>query len=171
LDASSKSFGWALYDTSKDHIFASGVIPLRGNDLGEKLTTIYDELRKLYSEFYPDDIVIEDIYLKNVKTIETLSEVRGAARLAVWPEPLHKISTNSMKSGIGLTKAMQDPEVKAKIADLKATLTTSQYKEGMRKIKKQLVMDIVNKQFGLCLTCDDESDACAIAYTYAKTLK
>lgn len=183
LDASSKSYGWCIYDTDvpeEEAVLEVGHIKLDKYDrLQEKLQMVYHKIREITIDFKLSVVVIEDVYLKNVDTLKVLSELRGVTRFSVNPLELHCIGTTTMKKQIGLTDALKG-RYKDELDAIKAQktymgrgnkqkpMTKSVRDSRIRALKKNAVMDLVNERFGLELTCDDESDAVAIAYTYVK---
>ena len=186
LDASSAVYGYCVFDTETMRPIEVGSLKLKTSkkdqsevDLYSKLEAIFSFISALRIKFNPEVASIEDLFLKNVGTLETLSEVRGATRLALGGVPLVKIPTTTMKSEIGLTGALKTTRKDEVVAIEKATewtdmkgtiktITVAKKKDLIRELKKQIVLDLVNKKFDLSLTINDESDAVAIAYTYCK---
>jgi Holliday junction resolvasome RuvABC endonuclease subunit len=165
-DASSTSFGYAVLDVETQTPLDYGVIDLNAKlPLGAKLKIIYDSIHQLVVNFKVDFCAIEGTYCKNVKTSELLSEVRAAVRLGAYPKELFIISTSTMKSKIGLNDCTN---VKEKIKELKSDKSRA---TKMRNIKKQAVLELVNKRYNLKLKDDNISDALALAYTFSLEIK
>jgi len=63
-------------------ILRCGVIKGKGEDISEKIYSIYLSLKEILSEFHPEVLSIEKaFYGRNVRTLINLSELRGAILL------------------------------------------------------------------------------------------
>jgi Holliday junction resolvasome RuvABC endonuclease subunit len=167
LDAASNLTGWAVLRAVPKSLLGYGIIDLsKGKTLGDKLKALQEDFVNILIKYKPDYIVIEDIYLKNVKTLEVLSEVRGVLRLTAHPTQLKMIASSTMKSKIGLNI---DMDVKSLLKSLKnKKLSKSAQASRMRTIKKQAIIRLVNNEFNISLNSkqDDIADAIALAYAY-----
>lgn len=76
LDVSSKSTGWVVSPKKYGLITPSDKL-----SLVEKLSFFRDELQKLLVRYKPENVVIEDNYLRfnNVSTLKTLARFQGVA--------------------------------------------------------------------------------------------
>lgn len=170
LDASSASYGYSIFNKDTQEVIHADRIKMKSTmSLEEKLHIIYTELQDVVMTYNPDLAVIEDIYMKNVKTLATLAEVRGVSRLAIYPATLHLIPSSTMKKHIGLT---QDVVAKEGLKVVRGAegLSKSVKAARSRKIKKDAVIRLVNERFGLAVEIDDIADAIALAYAYSLTL-
>lgn len=80
--------GWAVLEkssSSKPHkVHGYGVVRTPANtNLGLRLKTISEELRKIIKEFKPEEMAVESLfYFKNQKTVMSVGQARGVAILA-----------------------------------------------------------------------------------------
>jgi len=100
FDVSSISTGWSFIFGGKLQEF--GVItPSKSYRLQEKLYWFKSEVTTLLKIHFPDYVVIEDTYLKNVKTLKTLMQFIGVINLECFfelgQEPLF-ISPQTVRS-------------------------------------------------------------------------
>lgn len=71
IDSSTTSTGWAIIE--EDGIVASGVIKPKGETI-ERIIQISQELCKIYREYEPVEVYIEDLSVtRNMKTLKSLS--------------------------------------------------------------------------------------------------
>jgi Holliday junction resolvasome RuvABC endonuclease subunit len=71
IDSSTTSTGWAIVE--EDGIVASGVIKPKGETI-ERIIEISQELCKIYREYEPVEVYIEDLSVtRNMKTLKSLS--------------------------------------------------------------------------------------------------
>lgn len=71
IDSSTTSTGWAVIDETG--IISSGVIRPKGNTI-ERIIEISQELCKIYREYEPIEVHIEDLSVtRNMKTMKSLS--------------------------------------------------------------------------------------------------
>ena len=85
FDVSSVSTGWSFIFDGKLKSF--GVIaPSKSYSLQEKLYWFKSEVGALLKIYLPDHVVIEDTYLKNVKTLKTLMQFMGVINLECFFE-------------------------------------------------------------------------------------
>lgn len=105
LDISSASTGWAVLDdgvlASRDNV---GLIKFKAKQPhGERLVGFEKRLREIITEFKPDLIAIEDLYLSftNPRVSVILAYYHGAAKKVIWDlmgvEPIVETATNFRK--------------------------------------------------------------------------
>ena len=88
LDQSSRISGFAIFND--DTLIDCGIFTVEGDDLGKRLVTIRQEIRKLILNYEIDEIVFEDIQLQqtsarqqivnNVSTFKVLAQVLGVVQ-------------------------------------------------------------------------------------------
>jgi len=85
FDVSSVSTGWSYIFGGKLQEF--GIIePPKSFRLQEKLYYFKSESNALFKIFFPDYVIIEETYLKNVKTLKTLMQFIGVINLECFFE-------------------------------------------------------------------------------------
>jgi len=85
FDVSSVSTGWSLVFDGKLQEF--GIIaPPKSYRLQEKLYWFKSEVNALLKIYFPDYVVIEETYLKNVKTLKILMQFIGVINLECFFE-------------------------------------------------------------------------------------
>ena len=85
FDVSSVSTGWSFIFGGKLKEF--GVItPSKSYRLQEKLYWFKSEVNALLKIYFPDYVVVEETYLKNVKTLKTLMQFIGVINLECFFE-------------------------------------------------------------------------------------
>lgn len=168
LDISSASTGWAVLDDgvllSRDNV---GLIKFKAKQPhGERLVGFEARLREIITQFKPDLIAIEDLYLSftNPRVSVVLAYYHGAAKKVVWDlmgvEPIVETATNfrkvlGAKYGVNLL-----PGKKEKLAT--------------GKDSKHLTFELIQKIFGLddwtFSAYNDKADALCVglAATLAK---
>lgn len=73
IDSSTKCTGWAVIDTEANEIISSGTIKPRGDTI-ERIMHIAKELCKIYREYEPIEVKIEDLSVtRNARTAKILS--------------------------------------------------------------------------------------------------
>jgi len=85
FDVSSVSTGWSFLLDGKPKEFGK-IVPPRSYRLQEKLQWFKSESNVLLKVYFPDHIVIEETYLKNVKTLKTLMQFIGVLNLECFFE-------------------------------------------------------------------------------------
>ena len=87
LDPGSQRTGYAIVETQAGRIayIVSGAIRARGESLAERLQEIFAGVESLTSEFRPDEVAIERIFMhRNADSALKLGQARGAALSATF---------------------------------------------------------------------------------------
>ncbi len=87
LDPGSQRTGYAIVETKAGRIayIVSGAIRTRGESLTERLQEIFIGVESLTSEFRPDEVAIERIFMhRNADSALKLGQARGAALSATF---------------------------------------------------------------------------------------
>jgi len=104
FDVSSVSTGWAFLFGGKLQEF--GVIqPQKAFRLQEKLCWFKGEVNSLLRIYEPDYILVEEVYLKNVKTLKVLMQFIGVINLECFQEASEEplfLSPQTVRSMFGL---------------------------------------------------------------------
>ncbi|MFQ5660262.1 MAG: crossover junction endodeoxyribonuclease RuvC [Gammaproteobacteria bacterium] len=85
VDPGSRITGYGILDMDGNRAIhvAHGVIPVRGETLGEKLHLIFSQIDKLVSEYEPAEAAIEKVFMhRNADSALKLGQARGAAMIA-----------------------------------------------------------------------------------------
>ena len=88
FDVSSISTGWAFIFGGKLKEFGT-IVPPKSFRLQEKLYYFKNEVKALLKIFEPDYIIVEETYLKNVKTLKTLMQFVSVVNMQCF-EVLHE---------------------------------------------------------------------------------
>lgn len=151
LDPSLKAIGWALLDSGADKILASGEVCKHATqDIDVRLYRACIWLRHqlhtftVFGELYAPNIVAIEmpIHVHNAKTYCEQCQLVGALRLEI--------------SYSGMSTITVYPSERRKVMGM-------DFKRKSAKEVKQMIMDEVNKRYGLEIESDHESDAVAIA--------
>lgn len=99
FDVSSKSTGWSLLDHNENLILFDVIQPPK-LELQFKLYWFYIHVNGLFSILKPDVVIVEETYLKNVKTLKVLSQFIGIVNLlcAVYNTAVVFVSPNTVRS-------------------------------------------------------------------------
>ena len=87
LDPGSQRTGYAIVETQAGRIayIVSGAIRTRGDSLTERLQEIFVGVESLTSEFRPDEVAIERVFMhRNADSALKLGQARGAALSATF---------------------------------------------------------------------------------------
>jgi crossover junction endodeoxyribonuclease RuvC len=87
LDPGSQRTGYAIVETQAGRIayIVSGAIRTRGESLTERLQEIFVGVESLTSEFRPDEVAIERVFMhRNADSALKLGQARGAALSATF---------------------------------------------------------------------------------------
>ncbi len=104
FDVSSVCTGWSLLDNGKLKEF--GLIKMSRNySMSEKLYWFKHNVRGLLKIYKPDHVVVEETYLKNVRTLKTLMQFISIVNVETFnmldKEPVF-INTMTVRSHFGL---------------------------------------------------------------------
>jgi crossover junction endodeoxyribonuclease RuvC len=149
VDPGTRRTGYALVEVRGDRVFflrSGAVCPAPGLPFHEKLKQIYEGLREVLSEYAPDEIAIEDVFVRsNPRVALRMGHVRGVALLA------------GALSGIGVAE-YAPREIKQAIV-------------GNGNASKEQVKFMVTALLRLTVEIsEDESDALAVAITHVHRL-
>jgi crossover junction endodeoxyribonuclease RuvC len=149
VDPGTRRTGYAVVEARGDRVFfiTSGAFcPAAGLPFHEKLKLIYEGLRQVLAEYAPDEVAVEDVFVKaNPRVALRMGHVRGVALLA------------GALSGVGVAE-YAPREIKQAVV-------------GNGNASKEQVKFMVAAL--LRLTADlseDESDALAVAITHVHRL-
>lgn len=87
LDPGSQRTGYAIVETQAGRVayVVSGAIRTRGESLAERLQEVFAGVESLTSEFRPDEVAIERIFMhRNADSALKLGQARGAALSATF---------------------------------------------------------------------------------------
>ena len=82
IDPGSQITGYGIIDTEGNHSkhIDNGIIRVQGKDIAEKLCLIYTGISELITEFQPQEVSIEKVFMhKNADSALKLGQARGAA--------------------------------------------------------------------------------------------
>jgi crossover junction endodeoxyribonuclease RuvC len=149
VDPGTRRTGYAVVEVRGDRVFflrSGAVCPAPGLPFHEKLKQIYEGLREVLSEYAPDEIAIEDVFVRsNPRVALRMGHVRGVALLA------------GALSGIGVAE-YAPREIKQAIV-------------GNGNASKEQVKFMVTALLRLTVEIsEDESDALAVAITHVHRL-
>lgn len=104
MDVSSVSTGWSVIINGKPKDY--GLIkPPDGYDLSQKLLWFRNDFRKLLKLYQPSHVVVEETYMRNVKTLKTLVQFVGIINvecLDLLDLRPSFVSPNTVRSEFGL---------------------------------------------------------------------
>lgn len=107
LDQSSRANGWAVFSNNK--LIDYGVINLTDEDIGMRLVTLRNEIKKLITKYSINYVAFEDIQMQtsvgnNVKTFKVLANVFGIILELVTELNIKYtiVSSNTWKSALGI---------------------------------------------------------------------
>jgi crossover junction endodeoxyribonuclease RuvC len=149
IDPGSRITGYGVVDTDgfRHRYVTSGFIQIKADTLGEKLGIIFCEVSRIVTDWKPESMAIEQVFVKhNVDSALKLGQARGAAICAaVQAElPVGEYTPRAIKKAVVGTGA----------AD------------------KQQIQQMIQRLLGLDkLPQSDEADALAIAICHAHHIK
>lgn len=82
IDPGSRVTGYGVIDTDgfRHNYVVSGFIPVKGDDLPERLGVIFQEVAAVIDEWQPDSMAIEQVFMsRNADSALKLGQARGAA--------------------------------------------------------------------------------------------
>jgi Holliday junction resolvasome RuvABC endonuclease subunit len=85
FDVSSVKTGWSFIEGGNLKEFGI-IVPPKSFDIQEKLYWFKSEVNALFKIYFPEYVVIEETYLKNVKTLKTLMQFIGVINLECFCE-------------------------------------------------------------------------------------
>jgi crossover junction endodeoxyribonuclease RuvC len=105
IDPGSRFTGYGIIDVNGDRAVAAhfGVIKTGNGEFPERLGIIFNGIRDLVSEFRPDQVAVENVFVsKNASSALKLGQARGAAICAAICEGLSvsEYSPRSVKQAI-----------------------------------------------------------------------
>lgn len=146
IDPGSVVTGFGVIDvdssSQKEMYVTSGVIQLKSKDLSSRLVTLYDDLHAIFSEYRPDEVVVEGLFASiNWRSSLVMGHARGVILLVV------------KQYGCGLTE-LQPRVVKKCIS-------------GSGAASKQMVAQMVGHRLNITQVLRvDASDALALALAF-----
>jgi crossover junction endodeoxyribonuclease RuvC len=149
IDPGSRITGYGIVDTngSKHKYVTSGFITIKADTLGDKLGMIFVEVGRIVSDWTPESMAIEQVFVKhNVDSALKLGQARGAAICAA-------VQAN-LTIGEYTPRAIKKAVVGSGAAD------------------KQQIQHMIQRLLGLdAVPQNDEADALAIAICHAHHIK
>ena len=105
IDPGSAVTGYGIIKSNgKQHQYiTSGCIKIKSKDWGERLRTIYEQLRELILLHHPDEVSIEEVFIhRNPGGALKLGQARGAAMVAVAIDgiPIAEYSAREVKQSV-----------------------------------------------------------------------
>lgn len=148
IDPGSKTTGYGIIRSDKNkiyHIDCGGIHIPDKLPIGKRLLFIYNEIKKLLTEFGPDHAGVEDVFFaKNAKSTLMLGQVRGIVLLALE------------EAGV--------PHFTYPAREVKKAIT------GYGNATKEQIQYMVQRLLKLKETAfEDASDALAVAICHANT--
>lgn len=162
FDISTKFLAYAMFD--QDGLYEHGKLMLSRN-LDERIGSVSEVVRDKFHGYNIQTFIYENGFLANSpKILMELSKVSGSLIGSMWligarnPIAVPPI-TWQLGIGIGRT-SVKDME---KLTKLYKGKSVSWIKNKNRENRKQLIIDYVNKEYGLDLKMVDNDEADAIA--------
>ena len=162
IDGSTTSSGWAIFESDGCIRIASGRIRPKGNNWRNKIEEEWNMFKKLFEQYRPQKIYMEDVPMKDGKsTIMKLGAVQGMAicLAAQYNVDIQFLLPSEWRSELGLFDGTR---------------------QGThRDILKKKAVEMANQLFGLELLWikekskkneDDEAEALLIAYSQLKLI-
>ena len=116
LDPGSQRTGYAIVETQAGRVayIVSGAIRARGESLAERLQEIFAGVESLTSEFRPDEIAIERVFMhRNPDSALKLGQARGAALCGACHAgaPVYEYAPRAVKQTVTGTGAAEKTQV------------------------------------------------------------
>lgn len=152
IDASTKSTGWAIFEDQ--NLIESGFIAASGKDALDRIEYMRAELRKVYDEHLPQEIIIEDVIPDDVNNNQSVFKSLMYLQAAIVLEfhkskkTLHFFVSSEWRKLCGIRTGRGIKRAELKSADIK------------------FVKDTYNIDSN-----DDECDAICIGYAYTHPAK
>jgi crossover junction endodeoxyribonuclease RuvC len=149
IDPGSRITGYGVVDTDgfRHRYVTSGFIQIKADTLGEKLGIIFCEVSRIVTDWKPESMAIEQVFVKhNVDSALKLGQARGAAICAAVQAdlPVGEYTPRSIKKAV----------------------------VGSGAADKQQIQQMIQRLLGLDeLPQNDEADALAIAICHAHHIK
>ena len=105
IDPGSRITGYGVIDTDgfRHHHVASGHLPIKAAEMPERLGIIFTEIGRLISDWSPDAVAIEQVFVnRNVDSALKLGHARGAAICAAVNAglPVGEYSPRAIKKAV-----------------------------------------------------------------------
>ena len=105
IDPGSRRTGFGIIKMSgnKSNYITSGIIKITAKELPERLHTIYQQVSHVVSEFKPDVLAIEQVFVhKNANSALKLGHARGAAICAALNQevPVFEYAARQIKQAV-----------------------------------------------------------------------
>lgn len=163
VDSSTTSIAFAY--VHKNRIVRYGKMGFKGNGIYEKIKDISRKTEGLFAALPCESLVIEaSFYSNNPKTSTNLALAQGAilgAAAVVCVKNIYSVPPIVWQKGIG-----NGPWTKDQKADLQSRFpgkSKSWYQNRMREERKQLTINLVNKNYNLSIDDNDVADALGLA--------
>ncbi|MDH5326343.1 MAG: crossover junction endodeoxyribonuclease RuvC [Gammaproteobacteria bacterium] len=82
IDPGSRVTGYGIVDSQNNRVsyVASGCIRVQGDDLAQRLCTIFHEVQNLVVDYHPHELAVERVFMhRNADSALKLGQARGAA--------------------------------------------------------------------------------------------
>ncbi len=159
IDASTRSTGWSIFDDKK--LIDYGIIKPEGDGWREHIINQAPELLKIFNQYCPDKIYMEDVPLKqgNLLTLVQLGAVQGFfyGLVASFNIPVEFLNPSQWRGPIGL---FDGTRAGTKRAEMK--------RKSVEKANELFGLDLIWKSPCSIKNEDDISDAILIAYSQIK---
>lgn len=163
IDCSTNSLAYGIVE--KDKLIQYGEIMFIGQDINKRLVDARKKVEAQIALFDVDFIVFEKaVMVRNIAVAIKMAEVFGAVKSVILENTyVHQVSPIDWQEAIG------NPVIKGKARTAWATArpelkSKSQIDTAVRKYRKQVTMDWVEKTYGVKADNDNISDAIAIAH-------
>lgn len=105
IDPGSRLTGYGVisFQSNKPVYMASGCIRITATDLPTRLTTIFNGITELVSQFTPDECAIEEVFMaRNADSALKLGQARGVALVAAAQQgvPVSEYSARKVKQAV-----------------------------------------------------------------------
>jgi crossover junction endodeoxyribonuclease RuvC len=105
VDPGSRITGYGIVDTDgrRTVYVTSGCVRIQGEDIGERLKTIFDSISELVQDTNPHEVVIEKVFMhRNADSALKLGQARGAAICAATQHavPVSEYTPTQIKQSV-----------------------------------------------------------------------
>ncbi len=105
IDPGSRLTGFGIIEVQGNrlHCVSTGCVKIQGDDLATRLKVIFEGISQLVTEFQPQEVAIENIFMyRNADSALKLGQARGAAISAVSVQsiPVHEYTPSEIKKAV-----------------------------------------------------------------------
>ncbi|MDH5446621.1 MAG: crossover junction endodeoxyribonuclease RuvC [Gammaproteobacteria bacterium] len=105
IDPGSRLTGFGIIEVQGNrlHCLATGCVKINGENLASKLKIVFEGISELVSEYQPQEVAIENIFMyRNAESALKLGQARGAAISAVSVRsiPVHEYTPSEIKKAV-----------------------------------------------------------------------